>query len=84
MFMGTYVSCYCSDESDNQQDHTDGHVTSVKPGEHEETGPHDPSGIKPETFLVKVPPFVSLVGQKERAQQYRYKQQKFPIPSLLD
>jgi hypothetical protein len=84
MFMGTYVSGHCSDESDNQQEHTDGNVTSVKPGEHEETGSHDAGGIKPETFLVKVPPFISLVTEKERAQQYGYKQQKFPIPSLLD
>ncbi len=84
MFMGTYFSGYCSDESDNQQDHTDRNVTSVKPGEHEETGSHDASGIKPETFVVKVPPLVSLVTEKERAQQYGYKQQKFPIPSLFD
>src|ERR1700734_891284 len=68
MFMGTYVSGHCSDESDNQQDHTDGNVTSVKPGEHEETGSHDAGGIKPETFVVKVPPFISLVTEKERAQ----------------
>ena len=67
MLLGCDITGERSDQTSDQEDHADGDVTAVKSGEHEKTGAHDPRRIEPEPFVKKVPPFIGLVAEEERA-----------------
>src|SRR5208282_2156441 len=49
---------------DQQQD-ADKNVHAVKSRKNEETGSHDPGGVKPKTFVMQVNPLKCLVRQEK-------------------
>src|SRR6516165_5841674 len=65
MFLRCYVAHHCSNQRGNQKENTDQHVAAVEPREHEETGAHYASCIKPEAFMMEMDPLERLIGEEQ-------------------